>query len=647
MSKFTHEIDFGGGYTIVQEPDNFDGATASITFTKDQAQANFGNMQLVWKGSVARKIYTVYENGKSGGKGISSALPYRITKDGLSFKMMLILGHSSTKLGCDIVECPAWPEQGQDWLEKNLQASPFWLLVKEGIITQSDYKATPYVITSIPNYTQVVSLSITELFTIIYFKDALRGVTEKIKEVQADLVESSIPIAGTPHVVVTVVHCIELGLRLALLTLNFILIVKTAEQISKNIIQRKKYKYCMREADIWTKIAQKLGVGLKNTINVGAYADATYMPAKIVMPKTLQPSYLDTFVDSLFDRPENEINNSKCYGHPDGLMSEWVLEMETKYNAEAIMDNGTLLFRQKNNTSNPSTFTLQNTSEIKFTSILPKPHGTNLSELAPYYGISFQVDESELNTIHKYRGTSASVTVKTPFPIDKYSGWGQGVSIELNEALAKRHDYLTKTEETFRKIVDFINQVIVAVLSPINALIDLVNLVIKGINAIISVWNKIAPSGWHLNKINLIPHIVIQIPNMFSQRIGWMELSDDSFSVPKTFIGTRVGNDWEIAPSSEANMSAYALLNNFHGVNLATRGNQWTIYEDNRIKFCITDYNKIKGKNLFTAPGGGSAKFDLLEWNVNNDRTQSIRWRKNEVYLSNLSEKLTIDGVPQ
>ena len=647
MSKFQHEIDFGGGYKIVQEPENFDSATVSITFAKDQAQANFGNMQLVFKGSVARKIYTIYENGKKGGKGISSALPYKITKDNLYFKMMLILGHSSTKLGCDIVECPAWPEQGQDWLAKNLQAYPFWSLVKSGIISQSDYKATPYVITSIPNYTQVVSLSITELFTIIYFKDSLREVTKSIKEVQADLVESSIPVAGTPHVVVTVVHCIELGLKLALLTLNFILIVKTAEQISKNIIQRKKYKLCMREVDIWTKIAQKLGVGLKNTINVGSYAEATYMPAKNVMPKTLQPSWIDTFVDSLFDRPENEINNYKCYGHPDGLMSEWVLEMETKYNAEAVMDNGTLYFRQKNNTSNPSSFTLKNTSEIKFTSILPKPHRTNLSELNPYYGISFQVDESELNTIHKYRGTSASVTIQTPFPIDKYSGWGQGMSIELNESLAKRHDYLTKTEETFRQIVNFINGIIAAVLAPINALIDLINIVIKGINAIISVWNKIAPSGWSLNTINLIPHIVIQIPNMFSQRIGWMELTDDSFSIPKTFIGTAIGNDWEISSTSESVMSAYGLLNNFHGVNLATRGNQWTINEENRVKFCISDYNTIKGKNLFTAPTGGSAKFDVLEWNVNNDITKSVVWRKNEVYLSNLSEKLTIDGVPQ
>lgn len=645
--ELTHEINFGSGYSIVSKPVNFDSAVATITFTKSQAQANFGNLTLVFKGATAKKIYAVYEQGKKGGKGVSSALPYRVkdTNSGLVFNLMLIMGHSSTRLSCDLVEIPAWPEQGQDWLEKNLQAYPFWLLAKEQQITIADYKKTPYVITEIPNYGQVVSLSISLVFMVTYFTDSLQLVREKGQKAAADIAEASVPIVGTPHIPVAVFSCLDLGVRILLIVVQVGLIIKSANEIGDNIIQRRKYKYCMREIDIWQKIATKLNVGLVNSINVGVFAEATWMPAKTVMPKVFQQSYLDTFIDSLFDRPENEIANPNSYGHPDGLFSEFVLNMETRYNAEAIMENGTLYFRKKNNTSNPSNYTLPNTAAIGFTSRLPAPHGTNLSELNPYYGVSFNIDESELNTIHKYRGTSSAVQIISPFAIDKYSGWGTGVEIGFNCALLKRHDYLTKTEQFFSDLIDRINDLIDIIEKPINAVIDAVNIIIGLVNAIIYIFNKLA--GTNIQTIPKIPPASFTVPNNIKKRIGWGQLSNDSFSVPKTFIGVDIGGDWEVDPQSESVMSAYNILNTYHGVNLATRGNQWTTYENNRVKFCIQDYNKIKGKNLFLAPGGGIGKFDVLNWNIAKDVTESLQWRKNEVYLSGLKEKLTIDGIPQ
>ena len=645
--ELQHEINFGSGYTIVSKPTNFDSAVATITFTKSQAQANFGNVTLIFKGSTAKKIYAVYEQGKSGGKGVSSALPYRV-KDpntGLTFNLMLIMGHSSTRLSCDLVEIPAWPEQGQDWLEKNLQAYPFWLLQKEGFITTADYKRTPYVITEIPNYGQVVSLSISLVFMVTYFTDSLRLVKEKGEKTAADIAEAAVPVVGTPHIPVAVFSCLDLAVRVLLIEVQMGLLVKTANEIGANFIQRDKYKYCMREADIWQKIATKLNVGLVNSINTGLFKDATWMPAKSIMAKVIQQSYINNFNDSLFDRPENEIANPKTYGHPDGLFSEFVLNMETKYNAEAVMDNGTLYFRQKNTLANKSSYVLPNTSAIGFTSHLPSPHGTNLSRLNPYYGVSFAIDQSELNTITKYRGTSAAVQIISKFTIDKYSGWGTGLDIRFNHGLLKRHDYLTKTEQFFSDLIDRINLLISIIEIPINAVIDAVNVIIGLVNAIIYIFNKLA--GTNIKTIPKIPPASFQIPNNIKKRIGWGQLSNDSFSIPKTFIGVDMGGDWEVHHNSESVMSAYNILNTFHGVNIATRGNQWTIHEENRVKFCISDYDKIKGKNLFTAPGGGNGKFDVLNWNMANDITESLTWEKNEVYLSGLSEKITIDGVPQ
>jgi hypothetical protein len=653
-ANVTHEIDFtgsGNSYTVVPQPVNFDSAEVDIIFTQDKARASFANLQLVWLGDTAKKLFAVYEAGKQGGKGVAHGLPYRIRicspgLKSIDFNFFLVLGHSSAKWSCDKVECPAWVAQGDDWLEKELQGNDFWFLFRKGIITQSDFKLTPYVITSIPNNTQVVQLTFNTLIMVFWVSDQIQELIESGSEIGADAAESSVPIAGTPHVAVTVVHIVSIILRILFIAAAFISILTMIKEIIANYFQLKKYKKCMREIDIWQKVAAALNVPFTTNILTGNFINATYMPAKEVIPKIGQ-NVLDNLVHSLFDRPEDEANTSKTYGYPDMRLDEWVRFQEEKYNGETKMINGVLNFNLKNSYNNPNPYLLPNTSELGYTFNLPQPFRTNLHELAPSYFVKFRIDETEINTLQRYRGTTAAVRIADSFGVTKYSGWGQGRIIDLGTALGKRKDFLTKVEFKLNNFINDIHNIVQVFINAMNLVISGLNLVISGINGLINLWNNIAPNNWSLPTIPPIPSVSNPIPfNAIFLRIGWLEIEKDSFAVPKTFIGINQGGDWELHPQTESIMSAINILNTFHGTNLATRGNQHLIFENNRTHFCCSDFKKIQNSNILKTHSGKSGKFDTMKWNLSKEIATDIVYRVKETYLTGLSEQIIIDGTP-
>ena len=650
MSQLKHEINFGNGFVIVPEPKNFDSAEIDIIFDKDKTRASLANLQLVWQGDTAKKIFAVYESGKTGGKGIAHSLPYRITVCGLSlppFDLMLVMGHSSAKFQCDQVELPAWQAGGADWFDQSTQAA-FSHLFTMGIISASDYKQTPYVINSIPNYTQIITISISLFVMIWQLREIILEFTDHAMEIYGgDLPTASVPVAGTPHVAVLVVHIVSMVARVLYIILMIALIFQLAKELKENIFQRKKYKLCMREKDIFLKICQFLGLNFSSSIYAvnGIFENATYMPAKIMMPN-ISSGILDTVNDTLFHRPENEENppNTRAFGYPDETIAEWIDKMERKYNARVQIRNGTLYFEEIHTPIVPNSYKLPNTAELGYTFNLPAPFRTNLNELAQYYKIAFQKDESELNTIHRYVGTTAAIAITSAFPYDKYTGWGQQQIIDLGLALAKRKQHTSKVEDfldTALKVVDGILTVLVGV---VNGFIIAINGIIAGISGLITAINAL---GFNLTAPS--PLTQLSSPNAlggFNARIGWMELSNDTFSVPKTFIGTDIGGDWEIEPNSETNMSANMLLQLFHGKNLITRGNQRLIYENNKSRFCCGDFQQILNSNVLVTPDGKQGEFKSMKWLLKKEIANDIQYRVAETYLTGLGEVLVVDETP-
>lgn len=626
------EIDFGNGFVTVAPPINKDAIAIDMIFIKDKARARLQSINFEWVGETAVKINQYKENGLNGGKGIAYGLPLKIGVCGsqnqpLAFDLMLNLGHSAARFECDRVVCPIFEAGGNDWLKKETQAITFWFLASAitdpvggykgpGRILFSDFKKTPYSLTTIPDGTQIITLSITALLIGIQIEQSIVLLTSYISRGIAALTPDPSPkplLAG----VYTVLAIAQLLIIIALLNA----LIKLLKAIVDNIIQLRKYKLCMREADHFLKLAAYIGATFSSTIYgyVGSnvttdgydekFVNATWMPRKVVMP-ILNPPLSFNFV---YDRPEDENGNKKSFGHFEGTAAEWIERMENKYNAEAKMIDGVLHFEEKRALDKGTPYQIPNTAKVGYTFNLPDPHGTNLSELAPYTRLFFQIDESELNTLHRYRGTSVDVTIKNPaFPVNKYSGWGAGKNIDLGSALAKRKVYLNRVEQAldalFGEMFDFMDEV-----------------------------SNLSGIG--------TPNILDQLD--VSKRIGWMELSNDSFSVPKTFIGVDVDGDWEIAPQSEENMSAISLLNNFHGKELPTRGNQWLTFFNHRSKFCCEDFLFISRSNILRTPDSPpkNGKFTAMLWNLKEEVAENTEYRINEDYLSGLVESVKIDGT--
>jgi hypothetical protein len=609
-------IDFGNGYVQVAPPINKDAIKIDVIFLKDKARAALASIDFEWVGDTAIKINTYKDAGLSGGKGIAFGLPLRIDICvGLSFDLFLNLADTSARFECDKVTCPIRQAQNADWLEKQTQAYSFWYLASIGQIGINDYKKTPYLRNDIPDGAQIVTLLITE-FMIVW-----QGIEiiDKIIELSGVLASD---IAGLvpPTSIWAVLKIAWDIILIALYIVYFYILLNMFVQLIKEIIDNfmkpfppnKIYKLCMREKDLFLKMCAFLGITFSSTIYAqgNQFENATWMPQKIVMPATLQPLN----ILSVFERPENEINNPKSYGYFDGTFSEYITKMEAKYNAEAKLINGVLYFEEKHFWNNINPYQIPNTDDIGYTFNLPAPHGTNLNELAPYLRLEFQLDESELNTIHRYRGTSVSITITSPFPINKYSGWGEGKIIDLGSALAKRKEHLNKIEVKIESVLQALNSII------------------NTINQAVSVLGN--------------PSVINPLPTLMN-RIGWMEISNDSFSIPKTFIGIDVGGDWELHPQTEANMSAINLLNNFHGKELATRGNQYLTFFNKKSKFCCDDFSQILNSNILSTPDSPPkiGKFTKMIWNLNDEIAEDTDYRINQIYINGLVETIKIDGT--
>lgn len=617
---FLHEIDFGGGYKSVPQPVNHDAIRIDMNFTSVSPSASISSITFKWLGQTAKEIHAYYVAGANGGKGFTEGLPYRIKacQGGIVFNLMLDGANAATMLSCDEVDIPIKIAGKIDQINISSQSVSFWYLFATGVITSADYKQTPYCLSSIPNGTQVVVLLLAEFMVIWQAIDLVNKIIELVSKIAGDLAPP-MPGALVADVIIAAAFAIY-----AYALVN--MFVKLAIEIKDNIIQSKKYKLCMRELDMWNKIAGYYKLQFISPIYKPGAIDenATWMPAKIIMPVTGQ-SILNSF-----DRPEDESTNSHAYGYPDATIHQFFQDMITKYDGDLTITNNAIYFKNKHDWNVVSAMVLPNTTEIKNTFNEPSPWGTNISELAPTLVIKFQLDDSDPNTKHKYRGTSTRVQINgSPNKSVNYAGWGQAKEVIMPFALAKRKDYLNAVEIMFDKFINACHAIVQAILAPIN-------LLIKIVNKVISIF------GGNPTTIGLINNPIPQNPS--AGRIGWLEIYNDSFSIPKTFIGMQSGSDWVVHPSSESWCSARGMLDRYYGFGLATRGNQFKLYKNKTMKLCCQDASQLLIYNVFTTPDKGKkGKFTQGFWWMENELLENINYGIRENWSNILTESIIDD----
>lgn len=635
--ELTFQIDFGTGLQTVQPPMNWKGLIVEIMFSAQSRKPFLSLGILDWVESNATKLTIRKNNAKTIGPSLYVGVPIRVTVCDITtwvFNGYINLADGQTKFECDMVHTAVTETGKIDWFNDNAASFNFAYLASIGVIQPAfDYKLTPYVIIALPNYTQAALL----LFAAFSMAQQISDVTTTIASLIDEL--SGAVATYPPDVGQIIGYIIIIVLYVAYLFLLIALMVKLVQDFIDNIVQRKKWKLCMREADLFKRGCQYLGLtfqsniyGVNEAIGYGGiFKDATYMPHKTLM--------LDNANDwrAFFKRPVDESYNfpfnPNVYGYYDdggGTFKEFVEDMMVKYNAEFVIKNNVFIFREKHGFNDAAPFIMPNTGEEGFVNNLPDPHGTNASECPSQYYLAFQTEIGDLTTLHRYTGTTVEASVlPNAIPNIRSLAHGTSVLIQLKQTLAKRKESLTDVE----KILD---DVINLVFGFLNGILQILNALLAVVNAIINLFGGNPPQ---INSIPLLP------TNIFAGRYGWMEISNDTFGLPKSFIGIQVGNDWELHPSTESWMSAISLFNNFHKKNLATGGNQALTFENHRFKFCCKDLVQVMNANILKDPLGRNGKFLKLRWDVHNSQAINVDYLIYTNFDNNLTTKIVVDGV--
>lgn len=643
--SYDFQLNYGSGFVSVDPPQNWKGLVIKILFIDQRPNASLSGLNFIWHGKNATNLNNYWNAGLSGGNGIGEGVGIRIytcsSTPVLFFDGYIDLADAKALIQCDEVSAPCVETGKIDWLNKICAAISFNFLATPtsslgaGILSLNDCKLTPYCIHTDRDYLKEALIA-AETFTLLREGYEAARKTIEYVELMLGLTTSSLvpPFAATPTLLAEILGIIQYVIELGLIIVSLVTLFK---QLIDSFFQLRKYKACMTYEKHFEKICQYFGMNFSSTIlQGGTYMNDTWMPAKNYIPDLSNP--LNVFKRP-YDESQNFPNNTAVVGWWQGNCSDFIRFCCDKFNAEInIIVNpntgiSTLYFEEKHFWNNVSSFHIPNTGENGNTRNLPQPNGSNHSELPPNYLVEFATDQSDTNTIKRYDGTTCEISVQ-PNSIYNIKNVcvGNPVWIKLECALAKRKDYLAKYEE-------LINSVLNGLTNFVNSVIGFINHIINGINTVISLFG---------GNSTAIPTIPTYPTNLYAlTRLGWMTISDDVFNIPKSFIGKQVGNDWQIDPNNATNMSANALMQNFHGKNLATRGNQQLTFKNKTFKFCCVDFVSLSQRNVITSPDGRLGKMVSFDWDVYNERAINVEYRIFANFTNNIHEVTTVDGIIQ
>jgi len=593
----------------IPPPRNWKELTIEVNFDKDKPGLFLSATSFEFTGVTAGVINQWIAAGTTNGVGIFEGIPFRIEvcdTNEVVLDSILDLASSDAEYTCDIVTVPIKERAKIDFVNDIADSFSFAFLASNnyngnGKILLTDYKAIPYAVSSIPNYTQAL---ITGVSIFVMAKELAEAV-DKIAGLIAQMVGDSVTeVAAAGIYTATLAATIaRVVLLLAYFTLLVIAIAKLLQELVDNIIQKKKYKYGMYVKDLFAKGCSHLGLQFSSTILQNyPYNKLTIIPQKIIIPSP------KIFPFTFIKAPDETQTQSYAYGYYDGTFGDLIRSMVDYFDGEVRVVGNTLHFEQKRFWQNTAAYTLPN---IKTSTL---PNGYNADELASNLFLTYALDDNELNTYDEYAGTNAQIIVQPNAYNDKKNITLKHLKeVRVPFALGKRKETLTFIEH---KLNDILN-------TGANA----INFVIKIINAAANVFN----GGINMP---LLP------TNVFGGRIGWLKLSSDFIGVNKLVM---LAGDNSISYATKTYLDASHIINTFHAEQLATRGNQYYTYKNREIPLCCEDFKKIKGNNIISTFDQRNGRIDSLKWNLYKE-TATIDYRVKRNYTNNLNETLIIDG---
>lgn len=603
------ELNFYLNYNKIPAPRNWKELTIELNFDKGNPSLFLSATSFEFTGVTAGVINQWVASGTTNGVGIYEGIPFRVEvcdTNEVVLDGILDLVSPDAEYTCDIVTIPIKERAKIDWVNDVADSFSFAYLASNsyngaGKILLTDYKAIPYCISAIPNYTQALIIGISVYVMAKELAEAVDKIIGIIAQSAGDAVTAAA--SGGIYAATLAATIARVILLLAYFTVLVIAIAKLLQELVDNIVQKKKYKYGMYVKDLFGKACSHLGLQFSSTILLNyPYEKLTIIPQKIIIPTP------NVFPPTFIKDPDETQTQSYAYGYYDGTFGDLIRAMVDYFDGEVRVVGNTLHFEQKAFWQNQAAYTLPN---IKTSTL---PNGFNADELASNLFLTYALDDSDLNTYDEYAGTNAQIIVQP----NSYSDKKNILLKHLKEtripfALGKRKQNLTFIE-------DKLNDIINTGAGAINKITDLINTA-----------TSVFTSG-------------IQIPaiptNVFNNRIGWLKLSSDFIGMNKLVM---LAADNSISYATKTYLDAGHIMTTFHAEQLATRGNQYYTYKNREIPMCCEDFKKIKGNNIITTFDKHKGRIDSLKWNLYKE-TATIDYRVKRNFTNNLNETLILDG---
>lgn len=668
------EIDFSGtgkNFQVVPPPRNWQAIRVQLSFTNEFPSSTMKSINFEWVNENYINIAQYFQAGTTGGQGVGEGLPLQIYVMGSSpklyvFQGVIDLSSQNTTYQQGVITAPVKKIGSIDWFNDTAAGVTFTLLSQTSLGSYSTiigapgsnskyfYKRVPYTVTIEDDIPQTIILLLEEFAMGQHLYASIKDTIAAISKLSADSATDAVQLGtSTPSVVGDIIVLIaqiayDLTLILALVE-NLLMLYN---QFGLNI----KYKYAMEVRDIVNAgfdYINSLGTLPFNltfnssilTDQSSPYYHLTLMPKKILKENV---SWAITLLSGPIQRG-TEIGVPGTYGYPDVDLAQVLKQLGTVFNAKGYMVGNVYNFEEVHYYNNIAAFKVPNTNKPGYNLPWPAPYTLNWSECAWNYRVAFGTDSMDERTSIVYTGTSCQVTLQPKTVINTLNVLPPGIiDITFPYALAKRKEYLSLVQNVVNDIVNVFDAAINGFVSAINGLINAINSVVTAFGA---------PAIKNLSYVSM--------NTIKNSLIGCLEVSADQWELPKLFIGAASGNDWKIDPNNGANnngvynnpnlpsstpylgcgyVSSYALMQQYHGKNLLTRGEQWKIYKGQTFPLCPNDFNYITNNNILTNPQGKNGKFKTLEWTLYNEIAEDVEYRVNEIYTNNLYETIAVDG---
>ena len=611
-------IDYINGVKV-NNPVNNDDVSLEINFQPGDNDVSLSTFSFEWAENEAKILTDYLKNGVSGGKGITMGLPHKriIVENGKTLNVLDgYIDLSSAQWDRDFVTADTKERAGLEWVTEVADGIDFQTLYQKGFLTDNDKVFVPYVISSVPNYKDIMISTLTLVSIGIWIR-------QSVKEITAEGLKAGTIIDSFGGII---------GLIAAILYAIFLLIsiVKLILDLVALVIHRVKYAASMSVNRQIEAACNYLGLKYSCAI----LQDTNFKRLHII-PEAFAPP-----VTQADDRIKGYLFGNKIEqtGYYTGTFGDLLRRITGMFNLRIVSSAKGLELLPMLKPLTSANFTIPDYYIPQFT--------TNASNLVSNLQLRFETDMVDLNTIDNYKGTimqaqlSHTPLSKAERKLQLLKGFNQ-VSFGFSRAIRK--EKLTQPEKTLDTLLDTIGGVIGALIKAANGVIGVVNKIMEKLRNVKRVLGRI---GIDL-KVDFDPVPTLDDPNLgdiIENRIGMMLLDKDQIGNAKIVL-LNVNSDMKktkIAVDNNAQLNALNLYNVFHKSKSFAPGKesaQRYIYNVPKVEMNLND--------VLTVMDEGNVRFKnkIMEvvscsWNSGSRLADFVvEERKN--YTTNLVETLT------